>query len=133
MRKCKICGRMFEPKYFNTQMCSAECVAAARKISNAKTNERVKKERRERLGIRICVECGVEFAPSRETQVCCNSICQHERIRKIEKSWREEAKKKDEKTKKKADTLAEINAKARAAGMTYGKYMEYISGRKEPG
>lgn len=132
MRKCKICGRMFEPNYHNSQMCSAECVAAARKISNAKTNERVKKERRERLGTRICVECGIEFAPNRETQVCCNAICQHERIRKIEKSWREEAKKKGEKTKKKADTLAEINAKARAAGMTYGKYMEHIR-RKEPG
>jgi len=111
VRKCKICGRMFEPKYFNTQMCSAECVAAARKISNAKTNDRVKKERRERLGIRICVECGVEFAPSRETQVCCNSICQHERIRKIEKSWREEAKKKDEKTKY-TTTKANIMQKA---------------------
>lgn len=132
MRKCKICGKMFEPNYRNKQMCSAECVAAARKIANAKSNERVKQRRRERLGIRICVECGAEFAPNRETQVCCNSICQHERLRKIEKSWREEAKKeKARKIKKKPETLAEVNAKAREAGMTYGKYMEYLRLQKE--
>ena len=99
MKQCKICGKMFIPEYQNKQMCSDECVAAARQISIKKTQERIKQENRERLGTRICLECGKEFVPRSGTHVCCSQLCQDERTKKKRNAWVDRQRKKEQKEK----------------------------------
>lgn len=137
MKQCRICGRIFEPFPSNRQLCSDGCVAESIRRNSKKQQETKKQRNRERLGIRICLECGKEFAPRSGTQVCCGPVCQDTRTKVLARNWKdmqrekEQAEKAAKKKRKKAETLAEINAKARAAGMTYGKYMAYIGCRKE--
>lgn len=141
-KKCKMCGKVFIPETYRHRMCSYECRAMAHKIAvdrtNKKTLERRKAEARAQLKPKECPTCGKEFMPRNGRQVCCDAVCQRIRNNQSIKSWYQEykqemetgVKKKVEKKKPKPVSLAEFNAQARAMGMTYGQYEQYLR-RKE--
>lgn len=74
--------------------------------------------------IKKCEICGNEFSTRYSRQKCCSVTCGNEAKKRNAK---ENARKKAEQAEKK-HTLEEINRMARAAGMSYGKYvaMQYI-------
>lgn len=80
----------------------------------------------EKIRVKECAMCGKVFVASGRGNRCyCGARCRHEKILQASREYyrtsiREEA--------RKVYTgaslgLAELNQKARAAGMTYGKYM----------
>ena len=88
---------------------------------------------------RICTVCGKEFSTIHHKQVICGAECvkisrleyQRKYAQKNNENEKErrqrqkiEKEKKVKKQKENRDALVEVNAKARAAGMTYGKYVE---------
>ena len=123
---CDICGKEFFPFNPQSKVCSDECRKERKKLYHAELNRQRRRETRERLGTRICVVCGAEFAPRNGNAVTCNPICTRERQRllDIERGREKRANKRKEKAakKKKKDTLCKINGKARAMGLSYGKY-----------
>lgn len=71
-----------------------------------------------------CEECGKIFAKKTTNQRYCCPECQRAgRRRKAREYYLLEKRTKKAKGKKRPPSLTEINKKARAAGMTYGKYM----------
>lgn len=91
--------------------------------------------------LRKCVICGKEYIATKANCICCSTPCKKERNRqKARENWKryiQEGRYHDrmKKTnirmakteKRQGDTagmsLAEVNAKAREAGMSYGQYM----------
>lgn len=83
---------------------------------------------------KACKECGSTFMAKRHNTSYCCEKCKHKgklknnaasRQRRLEEEKRQkeqEEKARKKKRKRKSD-LAAVNERARAAGMTYGKYM----------
>lgn len=75
-----------------------------------------------------CKVCGVKFVPlSRNNTICPNPECKKigntvakAKYRKMKK---ERAAKENKRVVQRQETLTEINEKARAMGLSYGKYM----------
>lgn len=139
---CKICGKEFEKKYHTRQLyCSEECAKKARyerdwkKKHNGKSicvfcgKEFVKKTpsvycspecKRSFLEDTIlkatCKVCGKKFTPTPHLKKFCSETCRELALHhKIEIARNLVAKEK---------SLAEINALARANGLSYGKYVD---------
>ena len=76
-----------------------------------------------------CEECGAEFVPMYVQQRFCCKECQwkSELRRRQEKYPMVNARRREERRRKKQgrsfESIAEVQMKARAAGMTYGKYL----------
>ena len=123
---CTHCGKLFMQTHFNQRVCSDECRAAARKISVDKSNAKMKANNIQKR----CIVCRTRFRTNRSDVVACSPYCQRVRTQQLQKEYhrirREEAKRKEA---ARPATLAEFNAAARAAGMTYGQYELYL--RKE--
>lgn len=79
---------------------------------------------------KICVMCGKPFEHGRSNKNCCSPECTYQkklqnyreynaRLRKAEA----EALNSPPRKARYVESLAEVNAKARAAGMSYGQYM----------
>ena len=69
--------------------------------------------------IKNCVICGAEFSASRRTTKYCCDVCRKEgSVRNAA-----ERSKNEYEEQKRPDRIAEINALAREAGMSYGKYV----------
>lgn len=132
---CVICGKEFTPKTANGVMCSPECRRIAH---NRRCIERQRKRRQEQrakkdepkeqrargerkwghptYGPRECVRCGKMFKPTGSRDKYCSVGCRfpskavkNEKIEPMSK-------------------LAEINEKARKAGMNYGAYVARYGG-----
>lgn len=79
---------------------------------------------------KICVVCGKLFYPGGSNKKCCGMECARERERQKNKEYRQrmEIRKRAQSERQRLanlgeETIAEVNAKARAAGMSYGQYM----------
>lgn len=70
--------------------------------------------------LKKCECCGENFYAAKRSVKYCSDPCRKEAIRK---QTAERNKSPYGKREKKMDRIAEINAKARALGMTYGKYV----------
>lgn len=137
--KCKICGMEFEARTANATMCSAECrrINHNRMCGDAQKRRRQAKKERIAAGLeeppkprkkperrwvkpiyklRKCEMCGKEFRPEHPRQKYCSEGCRHpKRVIEIE-------------PEKPMNSLAEINARARALGMHYGDYVAKYGG-----
>ena len=81
-----------------------------------------------------CEICGKIFLTNRSTNKTCGPECHHKRELRVKREnhrkFREAMKEGNEikrgmpKKQKKVESLTEVQRKAQAAGMTYGKYME---------
>lgn len=81
----------------------------------------------ERIEMR-CGNCGLIFEKQNYNQrYCCDACRRKGNSRKSKERYRLQ---KIAKQKNKKPTLADINNKARAAGMTYGKYMAQEYGKQ---
>ena len=83
---------------------------------------------------KICAMCGAEFIPKRKRSQFCSNACRAESQNQSYRSYKQYEKLYDIKpTKhqpvKPTQTIAEINALARAAHMTYGQYVAYTTSR----
>ena len=77
---------------------------------------------------RICVVCNKPFVTTVPSRLCCSPECSVERDKQTRREYMREYSKSantDNKPRKKKriSKLAQINAEARAAGMTYGQYV----------
>lgn len=73
---------------------------------------------------RICKNCGKEFTLPRYTPIrYCSDFCKKEARRKRDETLKEL---KRQYAKESESTLDEMARRAKAAGMSYGKYIEYL-------
>lgn len=139
---CEFCGKPFEVDEKNhdevrRKYCSYTCRCDAR---NKMNRERVK------IGKQFynvtCEICGKVFSTNKSLKVTCSPECKQERhklmVRKNNRVRREAIQngtlpKPKRKKQKKVETLAEVQRKAREAGMSYGQYVqaEYIRKMQE--
>lgn len=133
IKTCAYCGKPFEidgvdKNEIRRMYCSDFCRSEA---------WREKAKERKRVGKRTynveCDICGKIFLTNRSTNKTCSPECHHERELRLKREnhrkYREAMKEGnatriEKKKQKKVETLTEVQRKARAAGMTYGKYME---------
>ena len=108
MKLCEYCMSEFEPKQQNQKYCRPKCSRRSAQFRNFKKNGRT-------VYTRICPKCGRLFMTIDERKVDCQdciSIDVKERL---------------EKPKKKNDVIKTVNHMARAAGMSYGKFVAQMS------
>ncbi len=127
IKECAICGRPFITNISNKMTCSKECADVRRKQYVDKVNAENREATRLRLGTRLCMQCGKEFAPNHPAKVCCSPECQRERDReRVRLAYSgEKLKGKKVSTEKQ---LIDINAKAKAMGLSYGQYVARYGG-----
>lgn len=77
--------------------------------------------------IKKCEQCGQSFPASRRSVKYCSDECRKRKNLENSKSTYEKKKK-----EMKKDRISEINALARAEGLTYGQYVarEYLKNKK---
>lgn len=124
-KPCGYCGEPFEvddknPNELRRKYCSEFCKCEG---ANERKRERVK------IGKRsynvVCEICGKVFLTNRSTNKTCSPECHYDRQKQLSRANYLRNKEKARKTaQKRVETLTEVQQKARAAGMTYGKYME---------
>lgn len=116
MPKCINCGKEFKIKFrSNEKYCSVEC---GQQFYRNKNKEQ-----------RFCIVCGKELPPRRRSY--CSDECRHKGIiawqmeqhkEEYKKPKAEEKPKRKRGRPKKMPSLSDINALARAEGLTYGQY-----------
>lgn len=127
------CGKQFDVSDTNHNeqrriYCSDECRSIA---WSEKAKERMK------VGKRTynveCEICGKIFLTNRSINKTCSKECHYEREKRVKRSNYYKQKERMEKElvpvvvkqpQKKIETLTEVQRKAQAMGMSYGKYME---------
>jgi len=70
-----------------------------------------------------CKHCGKEFLTTNKNQIYCTPKCARKECAKKRIEREKEEQEQLKRKKKKQNNLIEINEAARAAGMTYGKYV----------
>lgn len=140
---CQCCGKEFEQKAHSQKYCSQECYKTVRAI-------REKQKREERREKAICVICGKNFKRQGCEKVCseeCRKVSKKVQERrcgncgKIFMPNREHKKFCSEECKKglkkveipnpiKKLNISAVARNARKAGMSYGKYVEYLEKNK---
>ena len=139
---CLYCGKAFTPTNNRQMFCCKECLTKGTrdKIARIRKERREKREEKQKREVKpiACELCGKMFMPKNNMAKYCGEDCRrkaaYERIKVYREEnrekfagYREEARsqrkrKKDEK-KKSMHSIDKIAADARAAGMSYGKYM----------
>ena len=135
IKQCRHCGGNFEVDASNQherrmEYCSQRC------------RNRAHKERK-KLGPvefdKICLECGKAYKAKRCDSVTCSPECNTERNKRRsreqgavyrEKMRAERLMLKAQPKPKPIETIDEIQAKAKAMGMSYGKYLAYVQMQK---
>ena len=135
IKQCRHCGSDFEVDEKNQyqrkrEYCSELCGSRER-------------EKRKKIGpVRIektCQECGKAYIAKRFDSVTCSPECNSERTKRIVREngakyrakYRAERMLQKEKSKpKKHDSIEEVQAKARAMGLSYGRYIAYMQMQK---
>ena len=129
VKTCTECGRPFVTNKTIKLTCSEECAAARRKKYAENKNAKARAATRERLGTRFCVVCGNEFAVNHPAKICCSPECQRERDReRVRISNRSIQQKTAKKAKSSEKAINDINAKAKAMGLSYGQYVARYGG-----
>lgn len=103
--KCPVCGEMFIKGRYK-KYCSTKCR---------------KKDYNQRFKIKLyfqCEYCGIGFKEGRENPYCSEECKNKHSNKQTKKRGR----------KKKVLSLAEINQRARAEGLTYGQYIVKYGG-----
>lgn len=133
VKKCVHCGGEFEIADDNSrskkrEYCSDRCKNRARDMRKKGVPVVIEK---------VCVECGKTYIAKRHDSVTCGRDCNCERNKKRAKAAGEayRARMKAEKamkrevvkSKKACESITDIQRKASAMGMSYGKYMAYMS------
>ena len=126
-KNCEECGLLFTTNTKSSKYCSDRCREASRKKRIAAWRANKTAEVRKRLGTRMCAVCGKEFAPRNNNMVTCSVECSETR----KKAMRQVVKKKPKAVK--PEPIGKINGKARAMGMSYGKYqmMMYMEAQRK--
>lgn len=128
VKECAECGKIFESNVHSQKTCSPGCAAIRRKKQNEERYAKARAATRERNGIRICLNCGKDFVSDHALKVCCSRECQHERDkRKINENNRS-IRQKSKAIRSTEKQIIDINAKARALGMSYGQYVARYGG-----
>lgn len=128
VKECVECGKLFVTNKGNKVTCSKECSDIRKKKYNDEKNAKAREATRERLGIRICVICGNEFAPNQPAKVCCSPECQRVRDRQRVRESNHSIKLRNKKVKSTEQQINDINAKAKAMGLSYGQYVARYGG-----
>ncbi len=130
VRECSECGRPYISNVASKLTCSKECSEIRRLRRVEEKNARARAATRERLGVKICATCGKEFSPNHPSKVCCSPVCQRERERKMAREgWASFKQTKAKKPKTSEQQIIDINAKAKAMGMSYGQYVARYGGK----
>lgn len=109
--KCKICGKEFEKNSHCQIYCSANCRNKGKLEKMKEARQREAKTRIKEKPIAFCRSCHKAFTPNSKYKAYCSDECR----KTGKKPYR-----------KNTVSVGEINAKARAAGMSYGKYVEAV-------
>ena len=132
MKLCRHCGEYFEIDGSNhherkREYCSKLC--RNREHDKRKNGGPVMIEK-------VCVECGKTYIARRCDSVTCGRECNYERNRKrvreagatYREKMRAERLRRNEElmSKKKIESIADIQMKAQAMGMSYGNYMAQL-------
>jgi hypothetical protein len=136
IKQCVHCGCDFEIDESNhherkREYCSKKCIHKA---------QYKRKKGAPVLIEKVCEECGKTYIAKRHDSVTCGRDCNYERNRKrvreagiaYRERMRAERLKLNEELmpKKKYESIEDIQRKARAVGMSYGKYLVYMSMQK---
>lgn len=131
MRKvCKWCGKEFKaagPRIYCSRICANLAELEKRKERYKKKHSKlpVFKDKPEEERKRICQHCGKEFVAEYAVQRYCTTACQkaanNEQRYARKSAYRQETKKVRRKGRHESH-IAEINARAREMGMTYGQW-----------
>ena len=121
-KKCIICGKEFV-RVGQAKVCSDECCKIKDKRYLEEKNRQRAEETRKRLGTRKCVVCGKVFAPKCYNRIACGPVCakEQDRLNRIKRKA-ELRSRKEVKVDKSENSMWKINERARAMGMSYGKY-----------
>ena len=116
MIPCRICGTLFEP-HGKQLYCSDECRKEAIRV-------RARQRNKEYENYKICKLCGKPFKAYGNQQYCSEECKQEARLRRNNSI----SKPRQVSRKKHKSEITNINAEARALGMTYGQYqaMKYM-------
>lgn len=134
-RECRVCGNPIPYSMGSAKVCSEECRKERQKQRNKEASERRKALTRMILGAKQCAICSKVFEPRNSRQVTCSRKCQKIRDNSMMATWKEKNTKstklprEQKPKKKKPETLAQINKKARELGMTYGQYTAYLAAK----
>ena len=129
VKTCTECGKTFLTHIKVKLTCSEECANMRRRKYAIERNAKARAATIERNGIRICLICGNEFAPSHANKVCCSPECQKKRERElVNASNRSIQQKRAKKVKSSEQQINDINAKAKAMGLSYGQYVARYGG-----
>lgn len=128
VKECVECGKIFITNKGNKLTCSKKCSDIRRKKYADDLYAKARAATRERIGIKICVICGNEFAPNQPTKVCCSPECQRIRDRQRIRESNHSIKQRNKKVKSTEQQINDINAKAKALGMSYGQYVARYGG-----
>jgi hypothetical protein len=129
VRECSECGRPYISNVASKLTCSKECSEIRRLRKVEEKNARARAATRERIGIKICLTCGKDFSPNHPSKVCCSPECQRERERKLAREgWRSMGQTAARKPKSTEKQIIDINAKAKAMGLSYGQYVARYGG-----
>lgn len=133
IKQCRHCGGDFEVDGTNhherkREYCSKLC--RNREHDKRKNGGPVMIEK-------VCVECGKTYIARRCDSVTCGRECNYERnkkrVREAGATYREKMRaerlRRNEElmSKKKIESITDIQVKAQAMGMSYGKYLAYMS------
>jgi len=138
IKQCRHCGGDFEVDENNhherrKEYCSVKCRDRANDLRRRRSDPvRIEK---------VCQECGKVYIAKRCDSVTCGRECNYERnkrrVREAGAVWREKARaerllqrEKPKPKKKKIESIDEIQKKAQAMGMSYGKYLAYLEIQK---
>lgn len=130
--KCVICGKFYETQNYTVQKtCSRKCGAEYRK-TNA-LNKPYTPRMPQRLREIKCEVCGAKFlARTGKAKYCSDCKTESQRMKKVVLSRTYRAtkglKKRQDAYLKGVNALADINAKARELGLTYGQYQARYGG-----
>lgn len=128
VKTCVECGKTFLTHISSKKTCSDECANMRRRRYAIKRNEEKRQETRERLGTRTCLICGKEFEPRNCNIVCCSPECQKVRDRELVNASNRSIRLKNKKAKSSEQQINDINAKAKAMGLSYGQYVARYGG-----
>ena len=136
IKQCRHCGNDFEVDGSNhhqrkIEYCSDRCRYREHDLRKRGGPVRIDK---------VCLECGKPYIGRRRDSVTCslecNSARNKRRVREAGAVWREKMRaekllmQEQPKPKKKFESIDEIQAKAQAMGMSYGKYLAYMQIQK---
>ena len=135
IKQCRHCGGDFEISENNfrekkKEYCSDKCRNRAREVRKKSGPKQYEK---------VCQECGKEYMGKRYDSVTCSAECNNERNKRrvrengafYRAKYRAERMLQKEKPKpKKHDSIEEVQAKARAMGLSYGRYIAYMQMQK---